>query len=164
MQACHLTCKPLQASQPGRPYECGCEALAAVAGAGGCSSNSATPALRAAWHTTSLCSHQAVCCCLVPVLLAQHSCTTPVSSQSMLRSCASLRIQRSYRHVHCTCVQPQKHRMSAERGTSLYTTYTAAELTLAHGALDVAHDEAILIIKELHAHLGHLQIEGSYIF
>lgn len=30
-------------------------------------------------------------------------------------------------------------------------------LTLANGALDVAHDEAVLIVQELHAHLGHLQ-------
>jgi hypothetical protein len=34
---------------------------------------------------------------------------------------------------------------------------TALRLTLAHGALHVAHDEAVLVIKELHAHLGHLQ-------
>ena len=33
----------------------------------------------------------------------------------------------------------------------------AAALTLPHGALDVAHDQAVLIVQELDAHLGDLQ-------
>ena len=34
--------------------------------------------------------------------------------------------------------------------------------TLAHGALDVAHDEAVLVVQELHAHLRHLlQRQGA---
>jgi hypothetical protein len=32
----------------------------------------------------------------------------------------------------------------------------ACGLTLAHGALHVAHDEAVLVVQELHAHLGDL--------
>jgi hypothetical protein len=33
--------------------------------------------------------------------------------------------------------------------------------TLAHGALHVAHDEAVLVVQELHAHLGDLLDAGG---
>ena len=33
-------------------------------------------------------------------------------------------------------------------------------LTLADGALDVAHNEAVLVVQELDAHLGHLRTKA----
>ncbi len=35
------------------------------------------------------------------------------------------------------------------------------QLTLTDGALHVAHDQAVLVIQELDAHLGHLHTPGT---
>jgi hypothetical protein len=56
---------------------------------------------------------------------------------------------------------PQRHWRPA--GSSQSSALVAGRspvrhsLTLAHGALDVAHDQPVLVVKELHADLGHLR-------
>jgi hypothetical protein len=46
-------------------------------------------------------------------------------------------------------------KQQAARGAAAMCS-TAAALTLAHGALDVAHDQAVLVVQELDTDLGHL--------
>lgn len=62
------------------------------------------------------------------------------------------------RHPMCTSV-PRRPAADSAPTRCWHEAHAVGTLTLAHGALDVAHDQAVLIVEELHAHLGDLHAE-----